>query len=104
MPAICRPERSEAKSKDLKNRPNHVTRSSSPNQQVTPTMRHLRPLASLTLLATVAAVGLLAAPRPAACQDDSLQKVVDGGVLRVAAEPGTPPMLYKEGPRYVGFN
>ena len=28
-----------------------------------------------------------------AAEDDSLQKVVDAGVLRVAAEPGTPPML-----------
>ena len=68
-------------------------------------MRHLRPLASLTALVAVAAIGLLfGTAQPAACQDDSLQKVVDGGVLRVAAEPGTPPMLYKEGPRYVGFD
>jgi ABC-type amino acid transport substrate-binding protein len=41
---------------------------------------------------------------PAAAQDDSLQKVIDGGVLRVAAEPGTPPMLFKEGNRYDGFD
>lgn len=66
--------------------------------------RHFRPLASLTLLTTIAATGFLATAQPAACQDDSLQKVVEGGVLRVAAEPGTPPMLYKEGPRYVGFD
>ena len=37
-------------------------------------------------------------------EDDSLQKVVDAGVLRVAAEPGTPPMLFKEGNRYDGFD
>ncbi|MDQ1347656.1 MAG: Transporter substrate-binding protein [Acidobacteriota bacterium] len=39
-----------------------------------------------------------------AADDDSLQKVVDAGVLRVAAEPGTPPMLFKEGNRYDGFD
>lgn len=39
-----------------------------------------------------------------AAEDDSLQKVVDAGVLRVAAEPGTPPMLFKEGARYDGFD
>jgi polar amino acid transport system substrate-binding protein len=36
--------------------------------------------------------------------DDSLQRVIDGGVLRVAAEPGTPPMLFKTGNRYDGFD
>lgn len=36
--------------------------------------------------------------------DDSLQRVIDGGVLRVAAEPGTPPMLTREGARYDGFD
>ena len=36
--------------------------------------------------------------------DDSLQRVIDGGVLRVAAEPGTPPMLTREGSRYDGFD
>ena len=41
---------------------------------------------------------------PALAEDDSLQKVVDAGVLRVAAEPGTPPMLFKEGNRYDGFD
>ena len=41
---------------------------------------------------------------PALAEDDSLQKVVDAGVLRVAAEPGTPPMLFKEGSRYDGFD
>lgn len=46
---------------------------------------------------------LLAAP--ASAQDPSLQRVIDGGVLRVGAEPGTPPMLFKnEGGRYDGFD
>jgi len=36
--------------------------------------------------------------------DDSLQRVIDGGVLRVAAEPGTPPMLTRDGARYDGFD
>ena len=40
----------------------------------------------------------------AAAADDSLQKVIDNGVLRVGAEPGTPPMLFKNGPRYDGFD
>ena len=52
---------------------------------------------SLVLVAAFAAA-------PATAQDDSLQKVIDGGVLRVAAEPGTPPMLFKEGNRYDGFD
>ncbi len=39
-----------------------------------------------------------------ALADDSLQKVVDAGVLRIAAEPGTPPMLFKEGSKYAGFD
>ncbi len=46
----------------------------------------------------------LATPAPAATNDDSLQRVIDAGVLRVAAEPGTPPMLTKEGNRYDGFD
>ncbi|HEU4524868.1 MAG TPA: transporter substrate-binding domain-containing protein [Gemmatimonadales bacterium] len=54
-------------------------------------------LASVLLAALIGAL-------PAAAQDDSLQRVVDAGVLRVAAEPGTPPMLYKEGSRYAGFD
>ena len=41
---------------------------------------------------------------PAFAEDDSLQRVIDSGVLRVAAEPGTPPMLFKEGNRYDGFD
>ena len=47
---------------------------------------------------------LLLCAAPAHAQDDSLQKVIDAGVLRVAAEPGTPPMLFKEGNRYEGFD
>ena len=48
---------------------------------------------------------LVLAPALVSAQgEDSLQKVVDGGVLRVAAEPGTPPMLFKEGNRYDGFD
>jgi polar amino acid transport system substrate-binding protein len=60
----------------------------------------LRALPTLVAAAFVAAIALTA---PAAA-DDSLQRVIDAGVLRVAAEPGTPPMLYKEGSRYVGFD
>lgn len=48
--------------------------------------------------------GALALPVAASAQDDSLQTVIDAGVLRVAAEPGTPPMLYKNGARYDGFD
>ena len=47
---------------------------------------------------------LLLCAAPAHAQDDSLQKVIDAGVLRVAAGPGTPPMLFKEGNRYEGFD
>lgn len=54
--------------------------------------------------ATLAFALALVAVLPAAAQDDSLQRVIDGGVLRVAAEPGTPPMLFKEGSRYAGFD
>jgi ABC-type amino acid transport substrate-binding protein len=57
-----------------------------------------RPTALLAVLAALFFATL------AAAQDDSLQKVIEGGVLRVAAEPGTPPMLFKEGPRYDGFD
>jgi ABC-type amino acid transport substrate-binding protein len=39
-----------------------------------------------------------------ASADDSLQRVIDSGVLRVGAEPGSPPMLVKEGNRYDGFD
>ena len=50
-------------------------------------------------------VGLvLAGPGSVATADDSLQHVIDGGVLRVAAEPGTPPMLTRDGARYDGFD
>jgi ABC-type amino acid transport substrate-binding protein len=41
---------------------------------------------------------------PVLAVDDSLQRVIDGGVLRVGAEPGSPPMLFKEGSRYDGFD
>jgi ABC-type amino acid transport substrate-binding protein len=40
----------------------------------------------------------------AATADDSLQRVIDGGVLRVGAEPGSPPMLFKAGSKYDGFD
>jgi ABC-type amino acid transport substrate-binding protein len=54
---------------------------------------------------TVCALALcLSASLVPAFAEDSLQKVIDGGVLRVAAEPGTPPMLFKEGNRYEGFD
>ncbi len=59
---------------------------------------------SLLAFTLTVAVALGGATPPAAAQDDSLQRVVDAGVLRVAAEPGTPPMLYKEGSRYAGFD
>ena len=45
----------------------------------------------------------LALPRVAAA-DDSLQRVLDAGVLRIGAEPNTPPMLFKSGARYDGFD
>jgi ABC-type amino acid transport substrate-binding protein len=47
---------------------------------------------------------LVALAVPAFAADDSLQRVIDAGVLRVAAEPSTPPMLFKEGSRYEGFD
>jgi ABC-type amino acid transport substrate-binding protein len=50
----------------------------------------------------VAGALLLAAG--AARGDDSLQRVLENGVLRVGAEPGTPPMLFKTGSRYDGFD
>src|SRR4029079_12641241 len=53
----------------------------------------------LVLAVVLAAVGL-----PAHAADDSLQKVLEDGVLRVGAEPGTPPMLFKTGSRYDGFD
>jgi ABC-type amino acid transport substrate-binding protein len=54
-----------------------------------------------TACAALCALFLANAPANA---EDSLQKVIDGGVLRVAAEPGTPPMLTREGSRYDGFD
>ena len=56
------------------------------------------------LLSFAGAFSFLLAAGAAFAQDDSLQKVIDAGVLRVAAEPGTPPMLFKEGNRYDGFD
>jgi ABC-type amino acid transport substrate-binding protein len=56
-------------------------------------MKRLLPVLLLSLLVAV----------PASA-DDSLQRVIDGGVLRIGAEPGTPPMLFKEGSRYDGFD
>ena len=50
------------------------------------------------------AFSVVPSPLRRVAEDDSLQKVVDAGVLRVAAEPGTPPMLFKEGNRYDGFD
>ena len=46
---------------------------------------------------------VLCAP-PAAFADEPLQRVLENGVLRVGAEPGTPPMLFKTGSRYDGFD
>ena len=54
-----------------------------------------RPLAALFLALLLPSSALA---------DDSLQRVIDGGVLRVGAEPGTPPMLTKDGGRYDGFD
>lgn len=54
-----------------------------------------------TACAALCALFLATAP---AAAEDSLQQVIDAGVLRVAAEPGTPPMLTREGSRYDGFD
>ncbi len=62
-----------------------------------------RPAVAGASLLFLLSQALVLAPA-ARAQDDSLQKVIDGGVLRVAAEPGTPPMLFKEGNRYDGFD
>jgi ABC-type amino acid transport substrate-binding protein len=61
-----------------------------------------RRLLPQSLAVLVALVGL-AAPAPVTA-DDSLQRVIDGGVLRMGAEPDTPPMLVKDGSRYDGFD
>ena len=63
-------------------------------------MNRLRTTFVLSLLAIVSSLGFTAA----FAAEDSLQKVIDGGVLRVTAEPGTPPMLFKNGARYDGFD
>ena len=65
-------------------------------------MRHRPLLCSALPLALAAA--LMIAVAPGATADDSLQRVIDGGVLRVGAEPGSPPMLVREGSRYDGFD
>jgi polar amino acid transport system substrate-binding protein len=51
-----------------------------------------------------AALCALVVPIYSAAAEDSLQRVTRGGVLRVAAEPDTPPMLTREGNRYDGFD
>lgn len=56
------------------------------------------------LLFAAAALALVVGAAAASAQDSSLQSVIDAGVLRVAAEPGTPPMLFKNGARYDGFD
>ena len=56
----------------------------------------LKPLAAVAVLAALCSTALRA--------DDSLADVVASGVLRVAAEPETPPMLFKSGARYDGFD
>ncbi|HXU44340.1 MAG TPA: transporter substrate-binding domain-containing protein [Thermoanaerobaculia bacterium] len=66
-------------------------------------LQTLSPLSRLALGFGLLGLTLGLAASPAAA-DDSLQKIVDSGVLRVAAEPGTPPMLFKEGARYDGFD
>jgi ABC-type amino acid transport substrate-binding protein len=57
-----------------------------------------------TACAALCALTLSFATAGTAAAEDSLQQVIDGGVLRVAAEPGTPPMLTREGNRYDGFD
>jgi ABC-type amino acid transport substrate-binding protein len=54
-----------------------------------------------SFLPALALVALAAVPARA---DDSLQRVLENGVLKVGAEPGTPPMLFKDGGRYDGFD
>jgi ABC-type amino acid transport substrate-binding protein len=54
-----------------------------------------------TLAALAAALPAAALP---AAADDSLDAVRKAGVLRVAAEPDTPPMLFRSGARYDGFD
>lgn len=66
--------------------------------------RSSRRTALLAIIAAMAVIAAIAVPAPAAAADDSLQRVIDGGVLRVGAEPGTPPMLFKTGNRYDGFD
>jgi ABC-type amino acid transport substrate-binding protein len=56
------------------------------------------------ILACRLVAGALLLAAGAARGDDSLQRVLENGVLRVGAEPGTPPMLFKSGSRYDGFD
>ena len=56
------------------------------------------------LSSSLLAGGALLLAAGAARADDSLQRVLENGVLRVGAEPGTPPMLFKTGARYDGFD
>jgi ABC-type amino acid transport substrate-binding protein len=64
-------------------------------------MRTRRPsLVAVALLFSVALAPLARSARA----DDSLSAVLSAGVLRVAAEPETPPMLFKNGARYDGFD
>jgi len=53
---------------------------------------------------TLLALLLIALSAPPALADDSLQRVLENGVLKIGAEPGTPPMLFKDGGRYDGFD
>lgn len=55
----------------------------------------------LTALAVLCA---LVVPISSAAAEDSLQQVLGASVLRVAAEPDTPPMLTRAGNRYDGFD
>lgn len=52
----------------------------------------------------VLALALPLAMASSARADHSLQQVIENGVLRVGAEPGTPPMLFKTGAKYDGFD
>lgn len=61
-------------------------------------------LPGLAAAIATATAAMLFAAAPGAAADDSLQRVIDSGVLRMGAEPGTPPMLVKNGNRYDGFD
>lgn len=55
-------------------------------------------------LVSALALSALATANAPLVADDSLANVVAAGVLRVAAEPDTPPMLFKSNARYDGFD